>query len=170
MPRHRGRVAVLPRSCGAVRLAERAGDMAGAGPRRPGGSVHWLRRSRSMAVGFQIRPREGRQAPTHVGCAAARLRRPDVAREAAADDAAGFLRSGHTKQRGLLQLDLAEAHLQSGDADEAFRIAGQALELGRRVRSGRIIDRARRFRRHFHGSHTAPIVRDFDDQIHGVHF
>jgi hypothetical protein len=100
---------------------------------------------------------------------AVRLNRPQVAL-AAAEDVAGFLRTGHAKQRGLLQFDVAEAHLQAGDLDEAFRVAIDAVELGRQVRSGRVVDRARQFRRRFGGSPTAPIVRDFDDRLHAAQF
>lgn len=100
---------------------------------------------------------------------AVRLNRPRVALSAT-DDVAGFLRTGHVKQRGLLQLEVAEAHAQAGDLDEACRIAIHAVDLGRQIRSGRVINRARQFRRHFSGSPTAPIVRDFDDRLHAAQF
>lgn len=100
---------------------------------------------------------------------AVRLHRPEIA-ISAADDAVGFLRAGHAKQRGLLQLDLAEAHLQGSEIEEAFRVAIEAIELGRRVHSGRVLARARKFRQHFNGSHTAPIVREFDDHIRAAQF
>jgi hypothetical protein len=101
--------------------------------------------------------------------AAVRLGRPHMAL-AVGGDVVGFLRNGHAKQRGLLQLDLAEAHLQAGEADEAFRIAVEAVDLGRHIQSGRIINRARRLRRHFTGSPTHPIVRGFDDRIQSSQF
>jgi hypothetical protein len=54
--------------------------------------------------------------------------------------------------------------------DEAFRVAIDAVELGRQVRPGRVADRARRFRRRFGGSSAAPVVRDFDDRLHAAQF
>jgi transcriptional regulator with XRE-family HTH domain len=100
---------------------------------------------------------------------AVRLGRPQMAL-ATGSDVAGFLHTGHAKQRGLLQLDLAEAHLQSGEADEAFRMAIEAVDLGREIQSGRIIDRARQFRRHFKGPAAQPSIREFDDRIQSSQF
>jgi transcriptional regulator with XRE-family HTH domain len=100
---------------------------------------------------------------------AVRLNRPQIALSAA-EDVTGFLRAGHAKQRGLLQLDVAEAHSQSGDLEEAIRVAIEAVDLGGRVRSGRIVDRARRFRRHFKGSPAPSIIRDFDDRLQAAQF
>jgi transcriptional regulator with XRE-family HTH domain len=100
---------------------------------------------------------------------AVRLHQPQIAL-AAGRQIDGFLHTGHAKQRGLLQLDLAEAHMQIGEPEEAFRIATDAADLGRNIQSGRIIDRARQFRRHFKGSPAQPIVREFDEQIQSAQF
>lgn len=101
--------------------------------------------------------------------AAVRLHRPSTAL-AAAGEITRFLHLGHPKQRGTLQLDLAEAHLQAGEAEEAFRIAIAATELGTDIESRRTIYCARLFRRSFKGSPTAPAVRELDDRIHAAQF
>jgi len=50
---------------------------------------------------------------------AARLRRPDIA-IAAAQASGDFLTVGHAKQRALIQLDLASAHLHNHEPERAF--------------------------------------------------
>lgn len=100
---------------------------------------------------------------------AARLGRPDIA-YAAARTVKGFLRDGHIKQRALAQLDLATVYLHDSEAEEAFRLASGAIQLGRQAQSGRVIDAARQFRRRFTGSPASPVVRDFDEQLRGTHF
>ncbi|MEU1800293.1 helix-turn-helix transcriptional regulator [Streptomyces sp. NPDC019937] len=85
------------------------------------------------------------------------------------DAATAALTSSHEKQRALLTLDLAAAHLTSGRLDGAFALATRALETGVRYRSGRIIERARGLRR-MYASPTPPrVVRDFDDRLHGIY-
>jgi tetratricopeptide (TPR) repeat protein len=98
---------------------------------------------------------------------AARLGRPEVACSAARDIGA-FLNNGHVKQRALTQLDLAAAYLADREAEEAFRLATEAVELGRTAQSGRVIDAARQFRRKFTGSPASPVVRAFDERLYSV--
>ncbi|WP_275558855.1 helix-turn-helix transcriptional regulator [Streptomyces sp. 5-6(2022)] len=85
------------------------------------------------------------------------------------DAAAAALTSSHEKQRALLKLDLAAAHLTSGRLDGAFALATRALETGLRYRSGRIVERARGLRRTYASPTPPKIVRDFDDRLHGVY-
>ncbi|MET7935443.1 helix-turn-helix transcriptional regulator [Streptomyces sp. NPDC005322] len=88
---------------------------------------------------------------------------------AAQERAAAALTSSHEKQRALLTLDLAAAHLTSGRLDGAFALATRALETGMRYRSGRIIERARALRRSYASPTPPKIVRDFDDRLHGIY-
>lgn len=87
----------------------------------------------------------------------------------AQDEAGGALGSGHEKQRALLMLDLACAHIATGRMDGAFSLATRALETGVRYRSGRIVERARAVRRTFTSANPPKVVRDFDDRLHGVY-
>ncbi|MFH8368835.1 DNA-binding protein [Streptomyces sp. NPDC018031] len=87
----------------------------------------------------------------------------------AQDDAAAALASGHEKQRALLTLDLATAHLSAGRLDGAFVLAARALATGVRFKSGRIIESARALRRTCTSTTPPRVVRDFDDQLHGIY-
>jgi hypothetical protein len=90
---------------------------------------------------------------------------------AASQDAASavFTSSSHEKQRALLTLDLAAAHLTSGRLDGAFALAARALETGVRYRSGRIVERTRGLRRTYASPTPPKVVRDFDDRLHGIY-
>ncbi|WP_199830844.1 hypothetical protein [Streptomyces sp. NBRC 110028] len=85
------------------------------------------------------------------------------------DTAAAALTSSHEKQRALLTLDLAGAHLTSGRLDGAFALVTRALETGVRYRSGRIIERARGLRRAYASPTPSRVVRDVDDRLHGIY-
>ncbi|WP_328463823.1 helix-turn-helix domain-containing protein [Streptomyces sp. NBC_00448] len=98
----------------------------------------------------------------------ARLGLPEWVRSAQ-DEAGEALTSGHEKQRALLTLDLASAHLASGRLDGAFFMATRALETGVRYRSGRIVERARAVRRSYTSPTPPKVVRDFDERLHGVY-
>lgn len=77
--------------------------------------------------------------------------------------------SAHTKQRALLQLDLAAGHVAGGRLEAGYLLATQAVETGLRYRSGRVVDRARLFRRSY-SSRTPPrVVREFDEKLHGAY-
>ncbi|RKN39786.1 helix-turn-helix domain-containing protein [Streptomyces hoynatensis] len=98
----------------------------------------------------------------------ARLGRPQWV--TTAQDAAGaMLSSGHEKQRAQLVLDLAFGQLASGRIDGAFALATRALEIGLRYRSGRTVERARALRRAYTSPTPPRVVRDFDEQLHGVY-
>jgi len=85
------------------------------------------------------------------------------------DEAALITPSAHPKQRALLQLDLAAGHMATGRLEAGYVLATQAVETGLRYRSGRVVERARVFRRAY-SSHTPPrIIRDFDEKLHGVY-
>ncbi|MFD9817059.1 helix-turn-helix domain-containing protein [Streptomyces sp. NPDC059080] len=75
---------------------------------------------------------------------------------------------GHEKQRALLMLDIASGHMASGRLDGAFTMATQALEIGLRYQSGRIVERARGLRRSYSTTTPPKVVRDFDDRLYGV--
>ncbi|GAB3213490.1 helix-turn-helix domain-containing protein [Marinactinospora thermotolerans] len=93
---------------------------------------------------------------------AVRLRQPNEARRAFSD-AFGGVRPG-AKQGAVLMVELASAHADAGDVDEAFRLAGEALRTGVLFRSERIIGRVRRFRRHYRGP-RARCVSLLDEQL-----
>ncbi|MEV6949437.1 helix-turn-helix transcriptional regulator [Streptomyces sp. NPDC051172] len=79
------------------------------------------------------------------------------------------LATGHEKQRALLVLDIASGHLASGRVEAAFALASRALNTGLKYRSGRIVERARTMRRTLTTSTPPKVVRDFDEQLHGVY-
>lgn len=75
------------------------------------------------------------------------------------------------KQRAIVMLEVATAARQDGTSkhdggriDEAFRLAGDALELGVTYSSARVVERARRFCREYPGP-TMGRVREFDDKL-----
>ncbi|MDW6061450.1 helix-turn-helix transcriptional regulator [Streptomyces sp. FXJ1.4098] len=88
---------------------------------------------------------------------------------ASQDAATAALASGHEKQRALLALDLAAAHMAEGRLDGAFALAARALEAGVRYRSGRVIERARSLRRACTSTTPPRVVRDFDERLHGIY-
>lgn len=109
---------------------------------------------------------EAKVAATRVSCGA-RLGLPQWV-SSAQDSAAAVMASGHEKQRALLLLDVAAGHLASGRLDGAFTLAAQAVEIGLRYKSGRIVERARAVRREYASATPPKVVRDFDDRLHGV--
>ncbi|WP_107482478.1 helix-turn-helix domain-containing protein [Streptomyces scabiei] len=85
------------------------------------------------------------------------------------DDATAALTSNHEKQRALLGLDVASGHMTSGHLDTAFALATHALDTGLRLRSGRVVERARAFRRSYSSATPPTIVRDFDAKLHDAY-
>ncbi|MFI1174207.1 multiprotein-bridging factor 1 family protein [Streptomyces melanogenes] len=85
------------------------------------------------------------------------------------DDATAALSSNHEKQRALLGLDVASGHMASGHLDTAFALATHALDAGLRLRSGRVVERARTFRRSYSSATPPAIVRDFDTRLHDAY-
>jgi transcriptional regulator with XRE-family HTH domain len=79
------------------------------------------------------------------------------------------LASGHEKQRALLALEVATGHLASGRVDSAFALAARALRDGLRLRSGRVVERARAFRRSYATATPPGVVRDFDALLHDAY-
>jgi transcriptional regulator with XRE-family HTH domain len=91
-----------------------------------------------------------------------RLRQPHDARRAFAE---AFAPNGATpKQSAVLQVELASAHAEAGDVDEAFRLVHEALDTGVRFGSERIIGRVRAFRRRYSGT-RARCVADLDERL-----
>ncbi len=103
---------------------------------------------------------------------AVRLNRP-------ADALAAFTESlsavhAAPKQRALVMLEVATAARQDGTSrhdsarvDEAFGLAGDALDLGIAYSSERVVERARRFCREYPGP-PMNSVRDFDNRLRSV--
>ncbi|GAA3729070.1 hypothetical protein GCM10022402_07200 [Salinactinospora qingdaonensis] len=94
--------------------------------------------------------------------AAVRLRRPNDARSAFAEAFEGGPSS--SKQQAVLMVELAQAHAEAGDADEAFRLATAALRIGTSLGSERVVDRVRRFRRR-HRRTKAPESDTLDEML-----
>ncbi|WP_150243211.1 helix-turn-helix domain-containing protein [Nocardiopsis quinghaiensis] len=91
-----------------------------------------------------------------------RLSRPHEARQAFAE--AFTPRAANAKQSAVLQVELASAHAEAGDVDEAFRLAREALTTGMRFESERVIGRVRAFRRRYQGSRPR-CAADLDEQL-----
>ncbi len=82
------------------------------------------------------------------------------------DEAMLVAAAAHAKQRAILQLDLAAGHLASGRLEVAYLLATRAVETGLRYRSGRVVERARSFRRAYSSKTPPRVVRDFDERLH----
>ncbi|MFC4564641.1 helix-turn-helix domain-containing protein [Nocardiopsis mangrovi] len=93
---------------------------------------------------------------------AVRRHRPGEARAAFAVALAGA-RPG-AKQGALLMAELAAAHADAGDVDEAFLLAAEALRTGRRLGSERVVARVRRFRRAYRGP-GARCISELDEEL-----
>lgn len=107
---------------------------------------------------------ERKVAACRVACMA-RLGRPLHAR-IPDQDIATALSSAHDKQRALLTLDVATGYLATKEVDTAFSLATRALAEGVRLRSGRIVERARALRRTYVSASPPHVVREFDNQLH----
>ncbi|MDA0564579.1 helix-turn-helix transcriptional regulator [Streptomonospora sp. S1-112] len=94
--------------------------------------------------------------------AAVRLDRPADARRAFTE--AFGQAAPAAKQRGVLMVEMARAHLAAGDVDEAFRLAGEALDVGLRHGSDRLVSRVRGLRRSYRGA-PARCLGDLDDRL-----
>ncbi|TDQ45757.1 helix-turn-helix domain-containing protein [Actinorugispora endophytica] len=94
--------------------------------------------------------------------AAVRLHQPNEARSAFYE-AFGRARPG-PKQGALLMVELASAHADAGDVDEAFRLASEALRTGAAYRSEKVVSRVRRFRREYRGP-RARCVSSLDEHL-----
>lgn len=91
-----------------------------------------------------------------------RLRSPHDVRGALAEAFAPP--TGNARQSAVLQVELASAHADAGDVDEAFRLAREALATGARLDSERVIGRVRMFRRKYRGPRSA-CVEDLDRRL-----
>ncbi|MFG2961367.1 helix-turn-helix domain-containing protein [Streptomyces sp. NPDC048291] len=79
------------------------------------------------------------------------------------------LSSGHDKQRALLTLDVALGYLATNELDKAFGLASRALTEGVRLQSGKIVERARAFRRSYNVAVSPAMVRQFDSQLQAIY-
>ncbi|WP_067136759.1 helix-turn-helix domain-containing protein [Microtetraspora malaysiensis] len=91
-----------------------------------------------------------------------RLERPEEAVNAFAESLSSTQPA--VKQRGVLMTEVATAKSMTGEIDEAFHLAGEALRIGMHHGSDRVIHRVRRFRRKYTGPITSG-VRAFDDRL-----
>ncbi len=94
-----------------------------------------------------------------------RLRSPHDARAAFAEAVAPAPRN--VKQSALLKVELASAHAEAGDVDEAFRLACEALTTGVRFDSERVVSRVRSFRRRYQGP-RAHCVEELDNRLSSI--
>ncbi|ACZ00423.1 MULTISPECIES: helix-turn-helix domain-containing protein [Thermomonospora] len=101
---------------------------------------------------------------------AVRLDRPEQALAAFGESLASAQPA--PKQRAAVMLEVATALRQAGQREhdterieEAFRLAGQALQIGVSHSSERVIQRARRFYRAYRGPRT-PAVGEFGHRLH----
>lgn len=63
---------------------------------------------------------------------------------------------------------LADAHLRSGDVEQACQVAQEALKLGEHLKSARCISYLREFRTELNGVQDAAVVHEFTDQVADV--
>jgi transcriptional regulator with XRE-family HTH domain len=108
-------------------------------------------------------PFDARKIASHRLTCAVRLRRPDVAYTAVKN--LSMVAAGHRKQGALVLLDLASAHVQTRELDQALRMATTAVDLAAQTQSERVLSRARQFRRTVpaHTPHRA--LREFDERL-----
>ncbi|WUH93734.1 helix-turn-helix domain-containing protein [Streptomyces sp. NBC_00433] len=85
------------------------------------------------------------------------------------DEATLVAAATHAKQRAILQLDLAAGHLANGRLEVGYLLATRAVDTGLRYRSGRVVERARIFRRAYSSKTPPRVVREFDDRLHGAY-
>ena len=83
-------------------------------------------------------------------------------RSVAAVGGAGFVRSDF-----FATMVLADAHLASGDLEQACATALRALTAGELIRSGRCVNYLREFRQHLARAGDATVVTDFHEQARG---
>ncbi|MGH3997644.1 MAG: hypothetical protein ACRDTJ_09305, partial [Pseudonocardiaceae bacterium] len=108
-------------------------------------------------------PFDAQKIANHRLTCAVRLRRPDVAYTAVDD--LSLVASGHRKQGALVLLDLACAHVQTQQVDEALRVATIAVDLVSQTQSERVLSRARQFRRTVPAQAPHGLLRDFDERL-----
>lgn len=104
-----------------------------------------------------------RKVTSHRLTCAVRLRRPDVAYSAV--EHLSQTTTGHRKQSALVLLDLASAHVQTHEVDEALRVARAAVDLAATTQSERVLSRARQFRRTLPAQSPHGLLRDFDERL-----
>lgn len=108
-------------------------------------------------------PFDTRKVTNHRLTCAVRLRRPDIAYTAVED--LSHTTSTHRKQGALVLLDLATAHVQTNEIDEALHVATAAVDLAATTQSERVLSRARQFRRTLPARSPHKKLREFDNQL-----
>jgi transcriptional regulator with XRE-family HTH domain len=111
-----------------------------------------------------IFPFDAQKIANHRLTCAVRLRRPDVA-YVAVDKLSSLVACGHRKQTALVLLDLACAHTQAQEVDQALRVATTAIDLAAQTPSERVLNRARQFRRTVPAQAPQRLLHDFDERL-----
>jgi hypothetical protein len=70
----------------------------------------------------------------------------------------------HVRSDFFATMVLADAHLRAGEAEEACRVALDALDLGEQLKSARCVSYLGEFRQHLARISATPAIRDFYDQ------
>ncbi|MFJ5926512.1 multiprotein-bridging factor 1 family protein [Kitasatospora sp. NPDC092948] len=77
----------------------------------------------------------------------------------------------HTTQHGLLCMELALGHIAAGRIDTSLELAVRGLDIGLDLKSGRVIESARRVRRALPaGAAGSAAVTALDDRLAGAYF
>nr|ASV46840.1 hypothetical protein [uncultured bacterium] len=108
-------------------------------------------------------PFDAQKIANHRLTCAVRLRRPDIA-YVAVDDLS-LMATGHRKQGALVLLDLASAHVQTQEVDQALQVATTAVDLAAQTRSERVLSRARQFRRTVPAQAPRELLCEFDQRL-----
>jgi transcriptional regulator with XRE-family HTH domain len=70
----------------------------------------------------------------------------------------------HVRSDFFATMVLADAHLRAGEAEEACRVALDALDLGEQLKSARCVSYLAEFRQHLSRIGPSPAIRDFYEQ------
>lgn len=71
----------------------------------------------------------------------------------------------HVRSDFFATMVLADAHLRAGDADEACRVALDALDLGEQLKSARCVSYVADFRQNLVAASSSAVVRTFTEQV-----
>lgn len=108
-------------------------------------------------------PFNARKIASHRLMCAVRLHRPDVAY--AAVEVLSLAGDHHRKQGALVLLDVASAHIQAREVEQALDVAITAVDLAAATRSERVLGRARQFRRIVPARAPHKLLSEFDEHM-----